>query len=142
VDAYVLEPPPTFASQYASLRERPRALPYDPSGEVVRGQFHLLWPNLKLNVFPGRPNLSIGPVFPDGPDRTTGYLDYFFGEDVDDGRIADLLALDDQVGREDRALVESVHQGMRSGLVEYGRLLLESEQLILAFQRWLVDAVS
>ena len=142
VDAYVLEPHPTFASQYASLRERPRALPYDPSGEVVRGQFHLLWPNLKLNVFPGRPNLSIGPVFPDGPDRTTGYLDYFFGEDVDDGRIADLLALDDQVGREDRALVESVHRGMRSGLVVHGRLLLESEQLILAFQRWLVDAVS
>jgi phenylpropionate dioxygenase-like ring-hydroxylating dioxygenase large terminal subunit len=41
-----------------------------------------------------------------------------------------------------RRLVESVHRGMRSGLVEHGRLLLESEQLILAFQRWLVDAVS
>jgi phenylpropionate dioxygenase-like ring-hydroxylating dioxygenase large terminal subunit len=138
VDAYVLEPHPTFATQYASLRERPRALPYEPAGDVERGQYHLLWPNLKLNVYPGQPNLSIGPVFPDGADRTVGYLDYFFGEDVEEGWIADLLALDEQVGREDTALIESVHRGMRSGLVEHGRLLLESEQLIEAFQGWLL----
>jgi choline monooxygenase len=134
----VLEPHPTFASQYARIRERPRALTYEARGEVERGQFHLLWPNLKLNVFPGQPNLSIGPVYPEGPERTAGYLDYFFGEGVDEEWIADLLALDEQVGREDTALVESVHRGMRSGLVDHGRLLLESEQLIHAFQRWLV----
>jgi len=44
---------------------------------------------------------------------------------------------DDQVGAEDTALVEAVHRGMRSGLVEHGRLLLSSEALVHAFQRWL-----
>jgi len=38
------------------------------------------------------------------------------------------------VGREDRELVEAVQQGLRSGLIDHGRLLLDSELLIDAFQ--------
>jgi hypothetical protein len=34
--------------------------------------------------------------------------DNFFSEDVTDGEIEELIAFDDQVGLEDRALVESV----------------------------------
>src|SRR5581483_10912353 len=51
-------------SQYGHARE----------GEG-RCEFHLVWPGLKLNVYPGLVNLSIGPVWPDGPDRTVGFLD-------------------------------------------------------------------
>jgi len=46
----------------------------------------------------------------------------------------ELIEFDDQVGREDRELVESVQQGLGSGLIEHGRLLLDSELLIGAFQ--------
>jgi phenylpropionate dioxygenase-like ring-hydroxylating dioxygenase large terminal subunit len=141
-DAYELEPHPTFASAFGRIREQPKALPYDPHGDVARGQFHLLFPNVKLNVMPGRPNLSIGPLHPDGPDRTTGYLDYFFGEDVDAGWIDELLTFDKQVGAEDRGLVESVHRGMRSGLVDRGRLLLSSERLIHEFQRYVLERLA
>ena len=45
------------------------------------GQFHLIWPNIKVNVMPGRANLSVGPLVPSGPDSTDGFLDYFFGPD-------------------------------------------------------------
>ena len=38
------------------------------------------------------------------------------------------------MGVEDEALVESVQRGLASGLVERGRLLPESEQLIVAFE--------
>jgi phenylpropionate dioxygenase-like ring-hydroxylating dioxygenase large terminal subunit len=131
-DAYVLEPHGTFASQHCHTRGDPSAL----------GQFHLVYPGLKVNVYPGRTNLSLGPVFPDGPERTTGFLDYFFGDDVDTVWIDELLALDDQVGREDTALVEGVHKGVRSGLVEHGSLLLESEGLIHEFQRWVDRALA
>ena len=31
------------------------------------GQFHLLYPNTGINVFPGPANLSIGPILPNGP---------------------------------------------------------------------------
>jgi phenylpropionate dioxygenase-like ring-hydroxylating dioxygenase large terminal subunit len=132
---YRLEAGETFGSHYARLRDNPRERHYDTDGEV-EGQFHLVWPNIKVNVMPGRPNMSIGPLVPEGAERTHGFLDYFFADDSDPAWIADFLALDTQVGAEDRVLVESVQRGMRSGAFEKGRLLLPSEELIGEFQRW------
>jgi phenylpropionate dioxygenase-like ring-hydroxylating dioxygenase large terminal subunit len=132
-DQYTLEANETFWSQYARLRAD-RAAP--------AGQFHLLFPNVKLNIYPGSPNLSIGPVLPVGPERAAGYLDYFFPADADEACIEELVAFDDQVGREDTKLVESVQRGVRSGAIEHGRLLPESEQLVAAFQRRVFDALA
>jgi choline monooxygenase len=97
-------------------------------------QFHLVWPALKVIVYPGAANLSLGPVWPLGPERAAGFLDYYFGPDVADETARELIEFDDQVGREDRELVESVQQGLRNGLIEHGHLLLDSELLIEAFQ--------
>jgi phenylpropionate dioxygenase-like ring-hydroxylating dioxygenase large terminal subunit len=124
-DRYLLEAHPTFAAQFAQKKK---------TGE--RGQFHLLFPNTGLNVFPGPANLSIGPIAPAGPGRTERYLDYFFAPGLDDEWLAEFFAFDDQVGREDTDLVESVHRGMASGMLEQGRLLLNAEPLLAAFQRW------
>jgi choline monooxygenase len=55
-DTYRLERHPTFASHYARVRARPRGLRYDAAG--IDGQFHLVWPALKVNVMPGRPNIG------------------------------------------------------------------------------------
>ena len=55
---------------------------------------------------------------------------------ADDAWIEEFFEFDDQVGREDKVLVESVHRGMRSGAVDRGRLMLASEQLIAAFDSW------
>ena len=89
----------------------------------------------------GRPNLSIGPVLPAGPERTTGFLDYFFAPDAEPAWVDELLEFDKQVGAEDRVLVERVQQGVRSGLVAEGRLLGESEQLVARFQELVADAI-
>jgi phenylpropionate dioxygenase-like ring-hydroxylating dioxygenase large terminal subunit len=105
-------------------------------------EFHLVWPALKVNVYPGLANLSIGPVWPESPERTVGFLDYFFGADVDEAMARELIAFDDQVGREDAALVESVQRGIRSGFVESGRLLPDSERLIAEFQRKVTEALT
>ena len=140
-DAYRLELGETFWSQFGPLRENGRQA-YDPSGEVPRGQFHFLWPNVSINIFPGRPNLSIGPILPTAPGRTERFLDYFFAPDAEDGWVEELLAFDDQVGREDRALVEGVQRGVRSGILGEGRLLSESEQLVAHFQRLCAEALA
>ena len=124
-DAYVLEQHPTFLAQHCTAK-----------ATGARGQFHLVYPNTGINVFPGPPNLSVGPLTPDGPERTARFLDYFFAPGADEGWIAEFLAFDDRIGAEDRALVESVHRGMRSGLVEHGLLLPQSERLVAAFQAW------
>ncbi len=107
----------------------------------MRSQFHFVWPNTGISVFPGEPNLSIGPIVPAGPERTDRFLDYFFGAAVGDVWIADLLELDDQVGREDTALVERVQTGVSSGVLAEGRLLGEAEQLVAHFQGLVREAL-
>jgi phenylpropionate dioxygenase-like ring-hydroxylating dioxygenase large terminal subunit len=133
-DEYRLEARPWHLSQFGRLK--------DPSGAPLpEGQFHLLWPNTGINVFPGRPNLSIGPILPLAPDRTRRVLDYFFAPEEDEAWIAEFLEFDDQVGREDTRLIESVQRGAGSGALESGRLLPESEQLVAAFQARLRGAL-
>jgi len=101
---------------------------------VEVGQFHFVWPNLRVNVFPGPRNLSIGPALPAGTDRTSGFFDYFFAEGTPDDAVAELMRFDNEVTAEDRALIESVQRGMGSGLLGHGRLLAGSEHLIQHFQ--------
>ena len=127
-DAYVLATDGRLSTQHGPLRT------VTPADELPRAQFHFLWPNLGINIFPGRPNFSIGPIVPLASDRTYRFLDYFFGPDVEPAWIDDLLAFDGQVGREDRALVECVQRGVASGVIEHGVLMSRSEQLIAHFQ--------
>jgi choline monooxygenase len=127
-DTYLLSTEGNLSTQRGELRTA------TPEDELPRAQFHFLWPNLGINIFGGRPNFSIGPIVPVTPDRTYRFLDYFFGADVDEEWIAELLAFDDQVGKEDRKLVEDVHRGITSGALDRGVLMGRSEQLIGHFQ--------
>jgi choline monooxygenase len=129
-DRYLLEAHATFAAQFCTAKH---------TGE--RGQFHLLYPNTGINIFPGPANLSIGPIAPNGSGRTERYLDYFFAPDVDPGWLKEFFAFDDQVGREDTVLVESVHRGMAAGVLDHGRLLLNAEPLLAAFQSWVTESI-
>ncbi|HEU5279086.1 MAG TPA: aromatic ring-hydroxylating dioxygenase subunit alpha [Gaiellaceae bacterium] len=139
-DSYRLEASGLTSSQIGPLRDGGASFLAD--GEVPRSQFHFLWPNFGLNVFPGHPNLSCGPMLPLGPERTGRFLDYFFAPDVEQEWIDELLAFDNQVGSEDRALVEGVQRGVRSSVLAEGRLLTESEQLVRHFQRLCAEALA
>ncbi len=136
-DAYELAAKRLLASQFAP----PRGDGVSSEAEVAQGQFHLLFPATVVNVMPGQPNLSIGPIVPRGPETTYRFLDYFVGPDVDDAWLVDQLALDEQVGAEDRALVEGVQRGVASGGLEAGTLLAEPEQLIAWFQSLVAEAL-
>lgn len=136
-DAYDLVESPWFSTQYGPVREEWTGN-FDPTGVIPRGQFHFLFPNLTINIAPGAPNLSIGPILPDGPTKTTRFLDYFFAPDVDQEWVRGFLAWDDQVGVEDTALVERVQAGVSSGVLD-GGVLLQSERLIHHFDQFLLS---
>ena len=140
-DSYLLQTSTWLMSQHGPPRPEPRG-GYDLTGDVERGQFHFLFPNTVINVMPGRPNLSIGPIVPLAPERTYRHLDYFVAPDAPEDWIEEMLAFDAEVGAEDTRLVERVQQGVRSGLVEEGRLLPESEKLVAHFQALVVDALA
>jgi choline monooxygenase len=74
------------------------------------------------------------------PERTYRWLDYYFAPGTPPDWIEEMLAFDQQVGLEDRVLVEGVQQGVRSGMVETG-VVVQSERLISHFQRLLGDAL-
>jgi choline monooxygenase len=140
-DAYLLEHHGTLLSQLGRPRTHGGGA-FDAEGPIERGQFHFLFPNTVVNVMPGRQNLSVGPIVPRGPVRSHRFLDYFVGEDADDEWLRGFLELDEQVGAEDRALVEAVQRGIGSGALESGVLLPESEQLIGRFQALVVEALA
>ena len=139
-DAYGLEIRGLLSTQIGPPRNGGGGV-YDAHGEVARGQFHFLFPATVINVMPGRPNLSIGPIVPRGTERTYRFLDYFVGPGVDEEWLAGYLALDDAVGAEDRRLVEGVQRGIASGGLDSGVLMPESEQLIAHFQSLVVEAL-
>ncbi len=146
-DAYAISASGWFSSQRASVR--PSALDgngkdvaFDPHGEIAEAQYHFIWPNVTINISPGRPNLSIDVWIPDGIERTLGFSDQFFGPDVPEELQLEMIAFDRQVGAEDDALVESVQRGLASGMVEQGRLLLGSEKLIHHFQGLVFQALA
>ena len=144
-DAYALQVHPTFSSQIGS--PRPAGFAGNggagllPQGDVAQSQYHFLFPSTTLNIAPGIPNISLERYNPDGLGRTIEVTDYYFGADVSDTEIAELMAWDHQVAEEDVALVQSVQRGLESGAVPQGRLMAESEQLIADFQRRVHDAL-
>jgi len=144
-DSYTLAPDRWTSSQLAPVRSR--ALDgrsggaYDPRGDVTQSQYHFVWPNTTINITPGPQNLSIERWVPLGVRKTVEVTDYFFGPDVAEERIQEVVAFDTQVATEDVALTESVQKGLDSGTVTQGRLMGESEQLIAAFQRNVHEAV-
>ncbi len=125
-DRYLLEAHPTFAAQFAEAKQ---------TGE--RGQFHLLFPNTGLNVFPGPANLSIGPIAPAGPGRTERYLDYFFAPGLGCGvaRASSSRSTTRSAART-RCSSSRCIAAWPPGWSSQGRLLLNAEPLLAAFQRW------
>jgi phenylpropionate dioxygenase-like ring-hydroxylating dioxygenase large terminal subunit len=144
-DAYLLRAEGLVASQFGSVRASAvgdgSKAPYDPTGDVITAQYHLLWPNFTLNIDPGPGNMSVDVTRPAGPERCAGFTECFFYEEVPDETAKQMIEFGAQVGREDAALVESVQQGLSSGMVPHGRLLLSSEHLIQHFQRLVADAL-
>jgi ferredoxin-NADP reductase/phenylpropionate dioxygenase-like ring-hydroxylating dioxygenase large terminal subunit len=136
-----------FSSQIGKVR--PSALEgtsqvkiYNVAGEVAQSQYHLLWPNMTININPGFPNLSVDVWMPNGPNATKGFSEQYFAPGVSEEFARDLIAFNKEVGAEDDRLTDSVQRGLLGGLPDHGRFLTNSEHLVIHFQKLVVDAVS
>lgn len=136
-----------FASQLGDVRQsalegKTSIKIYDVRGEVTQSQYHLLWPNITININPGFPNLSIDVWVPDGPNLAKGFSEQYFGPGVSENFAKDLIAFNKQVGHEDDVLTNSVQRGLIGGLPDRGRFLTNSEHLCIHFQRLVVQALA
>jgi len=139
-ETYQLTAPGWFMSQAgrvrpSALEDRSAAEVYDARGAVAQSQYHLLWPNLTININPGFPNLSLDVWVPDGPNATKGFSEQYFAPGVSEEFANDLIAFNNQVGAEDDMLTNAVQRGLLAGIPEQGRLLTGSESLVVHFQK-------
>ncbi len=146
-DTYRLQAFEWFSSQTAPVRPsvlegKGKKLAYDARGAVTQAQYHYFWPNFTLSINPGHPNLSIDVWIPDGPNRTRGFSEQYFGPDVPPEWTQELIAFSRQVGVEDDLLTNSVQRGLRAGLPARGRLLTRSEHLVIHFGKLVFRAIS
>lgn len=146
-DSYKLTSYPYFFSQVGKARSgeskaKARLKVYDTTGEIQESQYHVLWPNFTININPGFPNLSVDVWNSNGPNKAQGFSTQFFAPGVDKNWAEELVQFNTQVGREDDDLTDSVQRGLLAGLPEQGRFLKNSEQLIIDFQKLVVNALS
>lgn len=139
-DSYEVAVDGPVLSGWTPLRDRRRAEPYELEGEVTGGSYFLVLPSMTVDIAPGRANLAISTVFPDGPRKTFGVTDSFYAEGVTRDLAEAMMAFDAQVGAEDQALVEAAQIGLDNGILDSGRLLLGSERLIASFEHYVRDA--
>ncbi len=138
-DRYELAATAHRLSHRAPVRRAAASSSYSAAGSVTAGSYHLLLPNVKININPGCQNLSIGPIYPDGVDKTVGFLDYYFGADADEAWIDSMMAFDSDVGNEDAALVAAAQLGVAGSWIDRGRILPQ-ERLLASFQRYVHSA--
>lgn len=136
-----------FASQVGHVRQsaldgKSAIKTYDARGEIAQAQYHLLWPNITININPGFPNLSVDVWVPDGPNKTKGFSEQYFAPGVSEEFARDLIAFNKQVGLEDDLLTNSVQRGLIGGIPERGRFLTNSEHLCIHFQKLIVEALN
>ena len=81
--------------------------------------FIFAFPGMTFNLYPDQIDFWVN--YPIDERRTLGTYDYFFSEDVPQKTIDEMIAFNEQVGLEDNGLVEAVHAGLESGMVEHGR---------------------
>src|ERR1700691_1461545 len=126
----------------SALEGRSQVKIYDVSGEIAQSQYHVLWPNMTININPGFPNLLVDVWIPDGPNATKGFSEQYFAPGVTEEFARELIAFNKEVGDEDEVLVSSVQRGLLGGIPDRGRFLTNSEHLVVHFQKLIVDAVT
>jgi len=115
---------------------------YNARGSVEQAQYHLLFPNMTINVNPGFPNLSIDVWRPDGANATKGFSEQYFGPGVSEEFAQELIEFNRKVGEEDDDLTNSVQVGLRAGIPDRGRFLTGAEHLVGHFQKLVAASVA
>lgn len=84
-----------------------------------------LWPNTCLLRYPGRGNLMVLQILPDGPERTRETWDFFLeSAEPTPAEVESIRYIDEVLQQQDIALVESVQRGMRTPAFEQGRIVV------------------
>ena len=103
--------------------------------------YYFVFPNLMLNVVPGRLQLNV--VVPTAPDRCRVLFRYYYADPAAPGtaeRIEADVSFSDQVQQEDAEICERVQRGLGSRAYDRGRFSVRFEEGVYHFQQLLKRA--
>jgi choline monooxygenase len=107
-------------------------------GQEVAAYYYWIFPNLMLNFYPW--GLSVNIVRPLSVDLTkVSFHTYIYDESKVEQSAGALL---DKVEREDEAVVENVHKGLKSRFYDRGRFSPTREQGVHHFHKLLSEYIS
>lgn len=108
----------------------------DAYGDEGRVFYYFLWPNVMLNIVPGR--MQTNRVLADGPERCVVEFDYYYAAPHgDEARVAADVAFSAKVQEEDRLICEAVQKNLSSGAYVAGRLCPKRESGLWHFHNLL-----
>ena len=118
-------------SSHIAERVRPknRAYEFSPDDPVQHAAFWYLWPFAVLNVYPGRPILTMATYAPAGPETTSvQFSRYAPSKNLNEQDLARISYSDNVLAPEDFALCESVQRGLRSRGYTQGRFIVDRDR--------------
>lgn len=114
--------------------------PYHTGGAAY---YYYVFPNLMLNILPGR--VQVNSILPVDANRCLTIFDLYLSETDPEKlaqRLSDDLEVSDLVQSEDIAICEKVQTGLKSGSYNKGRICVQEELGVWAFQNQLRRAYS
>jgi choline monooxygenase len=140
---YRTETRDAYSVQHAPLKKSaPGRLRRGHGAAADEAQYFWIFPNLMLNVYPD--NFSTNLILPLGHDRTLTIFEWFFpNPDRPEVREAlrQTIELSDEIQREDIAICEAVHRGLRSQTYQSGRYSVSRESGLHHFHGLLIRAL-
>jgi choline monooxygenase len=118
--------------QHSPLRDGDSV--YAKAGDGGEAFYWFVWPNIMLNILPGR--LQVNSIVPVAPQRTRVIFDYYYdevGTDAATRRMEDDINYSEVVQQQDIWICEQVHKGLMSGAYDRGRISVEEESGIHFF---------
>lgn len=139
-DRYALQPDGDLLSAATPVKDtrkvaEQQAVLRTDRGPVAGSHWHLLFPAMTINIYPGEGAVEATWYWPVDADTTRGRTAVFLPPGTSPEYATQITELSLQVGEEDNRLCEQMHRGMASGAIERATLLEADEQLLVRFQQ-------
>jgi len=137
-DRFALEDRGELLSAFGPVRatrdpQRQQAI-LDTRGPVADSHWHLLFPAMTINVYPGAGAVEATWYWPHDAHRTGGRTVVLLAPDASPAYARQVLDLSLQVCEEDNVLCEGLHRGLTCGALERPALMEVNERLVVRFQ--------
>ena len=132
IDQYGFEATDWAFLQHSPFRDGESV--YAKAGEGGQAFYWFVWPNVMLNILPGR--LQVNSIVPLAAEKTRVIFDYFYedvGTDRAKKRMEDDINYSEVVQQQDIWICEQVQKGLTSAAYDRGRLSVREESGIHFF---------